>query len=232
MTGILLSVLALLRGRSLLRIRALVASLAVAVLGAAPLMAANQLWGSGTMERTSFEWVCKWGEVVEVCVHPAHTARLGDAAATMDELLTPIAGLPGVPTRVEEDAPWGQGDDSPGFFGFQDWILHQSIGMAVLPGDPEAELWPWDVPQLVILTWLGERAGIENPILKEIFPSEIAVDTSQGFMPDEQALAELQPKMEAAVERFTALGPDAQRAWLEANWDALRAGELTLEDMP
>jgi len=36
----------------------------------------------------------------------------------------------------------------------------------------------------------------------------------------------------AATDRFAALGPEQQRVWLEANWDALRAGELTLDKMP
>ena len=35
-----------------------------------------------------------------------------------------------------------------------------------------------------------------------------------------------------AADRFGALSPEEQRAWLEANFAALRAGELTLEEMP
>jgi hypothetical protein len=38
--------------------------------------------------------------------------------------------------------------------------------------------------------------------------------------------------MDAAREQFAALPENEQRVWLEANWDALRAGELTLEDLP
>jgi hypothetical protein len=35
-----------------------------------------------------------------------------------------------------------------------------------------------------------------------------------------------------AADRFGTLPPEEQRAWLEANLAALRAGELALEDLP
>ena len=35
-----------------------------------------------------------------------------------------------------------------------------------------------------------------------------------------------------AADRFGALSPEEQRAWLEANFAALRAGDLSLEDLP
>jgi hypothetical protein len=39
-------------------------------------------------------------------------------------------------------------------------------------------------------------------------------------------------EVEAAIARFAALSPEEQRGWLEANWTSLRAGQLTLEDLP
>ena len=35
-----------------------------------------------------------------------------------------------------------------------------------------------------------------------------------------------------AADRFGTLTPEAQHAWLEANFAALRDGEMTLEDLP
>ena len=49
---------------------------------------------------------------------------------------------------------------------------------------------------------------------------------------DVQVGPEYVNSLHAAVDRFAAISPEEQRAWLEANWDALRAGELTLEDLP
>jgi hypothetical protein len=34
------------------------------------------------------------------------------------------------------------------------------------------------------------------------------------------------------AESFAAQTPEQQRAWLETNWNALRAGEIALEEMP
>lgn len=39
------------------------------------------------------------------------------------------------------------------------------------------------------------------------------------------------PDLTKAIQCFAALSPTEQRAWLEANWEALRSGELTLEDL-
>ncbi len=40
------------------------------------------------------------------------------------------------------------------------------------------------------------------------------------------------PAVQSAIDLFAALSPDAQRSWLEANWNDLSHGTLTLEDLP
>jgi hypothetical protein len=39
-------------------------------------------------------------------------------------------------------------------------------------------------------------------------------------------------EIEAATDRFAALSVEEQRAWFAVNFAALRAGELTLDDLP
>jgi hypothetical protein len=50
--------------------------------------------------------------------------------------------------------------------------------------------------------------------------------------PDETALAAFAPQFRAAVDRFAALPEAERRAWLEANWVTLRAGDIMLGQMP
>jgi hypothetical protein len=58
------------------------------------------------------------------------------------------------------------------------------------------------------------------------------VGTCLAFNSFAEAHARIEPETLAAADRFGALPPEEQRAWLEANFAALRAGELTLEDLP
>lgn len=94
-------------------------------------------------------------------------------------------------------------------------------------------------PQLVIMEWLSDRAGISHSYAWPYgWPTEVAsaseafADGAMGYGPDQAQLDAFEPVFDAAVARFAALGPEAQRAWLAANWDALRAGDLTLDDLP
>jgi hypothetical protein len=106
--------------------------------------------------------------------------------------------------------------------------------------------------QLAILYWLAERAGIGTPSGwsgDDIFatgnpdewafgyPSEVPQElhetaNSMRFEIDDAALMAQQADIESAADRFGALPETDQRAWLEANWDELRAGTLTLDDLP
>jgi hypothetical protein len=92
-------------------------------------------------------------------------------------------------------------------------------------------------------TFYGPMPGAENSLVL----AEMVVEGEQfhcvsredGPQPmicdyhyDYDAAAGLQAQIDAATERFLALDPATRRAWLNANWTELRAGLLTLEDMP
>lgn len=238
--GVTLAAIALIRyRRSPIGMAGLGLSIVVATLGAYSLLDdRHEGWnGEGESRLLPFEWSCQTGSVIEVCLHPAYEARLDDVTETMSTLVTPVAGLPGVPNLWRQSLPTDNYLGMPGGIGailgpFDGYMLSQSVTQEIFRsdidgGNPKSS-------QLVVISALAEQAEISTPgIWLYGMPSEAMTMGSQGFpMPDESKMAALEREVDAAVDRFVALSPEQQRAWLEANWAALRAGELTLEDMP
>ena len=169
------------------------------------------------------------GEIVTTCLHQVDARDLDAAAVTVDAVVGPVAGLPGVPERVEVGS--GLPNEPPG-------VLR--AGLAGFPIKPEqvinilaSELFfPDDIgrglsqAEQVIVVWLiapvadTEEIWLIGP--PEIMSSEV----------DAEVMAAWHAEIQAYADRFALLPEEEQRAWLEANWDALRAGELTLENLP
>jgi hypothetical protein len=184
-----------------------------------------------------FTWACDTASGIEVCLHPAYEVRLDDVTERVSRLLVPMADLPGVPTRWQQGMPTEEHfHGEPGGIGaihaFNDHNIVQSVMNEVFHSDPGTG--NYQASQLVILTALAEGAGVSEPFPWAYgMPSEImGTMTLGGGELDFSQLDALQPTFDAAVDRFLALSPEQQRAWLEANWDALRAGTLTLDDLP
>jgi hypothetical protein len=233
--GSALATIALVRhGKSTIGLAGLGVSLLVGAIGASAVLAQNPEGGYVESLTPPFEWSCLTEAGIEVCMHPAYEARLDDAAAGMARVVTPVAGLPGVPTRWEDQmGHWTHNevnDEVGSVYAYSEQTMVWSLADEIFHGEPGER----PASQLVFLAVLAERAGVDGTELQFLdWPTEAMTVTRDGFrMPDESKMEELQPKMEASVARFMALSPEEQRAWLEANWDALRAGELTLDDMP
>lgn len=233
--GVTLAATALLRHRrSLIGMAGLGVSLIVATLGAQALLGDGDWFGGGESQVLPFEWSCRTGSRIEVCLHPAYKARLDDVTGTMGNLVGPVAGLSGVPTSWRQSLPTG---DSRGktvgvglIHSFDDYTLVLSLADVLFITDHRER----NASQLVVIRALAEEAGVSGQWDWPYgWPSEVTITEGKGFHgPDEGELAAFEPTFDAAVDRFVALSPEQQRAWLETNWDALRAGELTLEDMP
>lgn len=235
--GVTLAAVALIRyWRSLIGMAMLGVSLGVATMGGHSLLDDGDSNAYRASRVLPFEWSCQTGPDVEVCLHPAYEARLDDVTVTMANLMAPIAGLPGVPTTWRQILPTGENHGMPGGIGaingIDDYMLPQSIAHELFrserdDGSPKAS-------QLVVMSVLEDQAGIRGPgPFLFGMPSELMTTGSDGFpVPDQSKMAAFESELDAAVDRFLALSPEEQRAWLEANWDALRAGELTLDDMP
>lgn len=107
--------------------------------------------------------------------------------------------------RQSDYSSSGQAPRWDTFIVFEDHAIAKSAVDSIFPPDGHKGI---SNVQQVISMWLVERAGMPFPYRSD------------------------DPAISAAADRFAALPTEAQRAWLELNWDALRAGELTLDQMP
>lgn len=81
--------------------------------------------------------------------------------------------------------------------------------------------------QGALIIWLLRQANPEWV--------ERAIETQLPLLPDDVPWEEREkylPRLIAAAERFEALTPDARRDWLERHFVEVRAGQLSLEDLP
>jgi hypothetical protein len=180
---------------------------------------------SGTEPTASFDYACTAGESVDVCLHPAWTSLQSRVEESAEAIYGPVEGLSDVPDQIiQVPAIDREARGETGKF----YILHGSVSdesLAIylisslfpdLYGDPER----LSDAERTIVGWLMHEAG-----------SEPTFFLPWGRVSQDNVIAHEQ-ELHAAVDRFAALSPEEQRAWLEANWDDLRAGRLTLEDLP
>ena len=192
--------------------------------------------------------VCEEGEI-PVCVHPAYEVALPQTARVVRDLAGPLVGLPGAATRAEQRDAYPSRLRSDGTlvfdirgaflrsnvnngFGFRDY-MESEIAFALVadpsgyieedfeaynnddacskPGGPPGEA------QRVVANWLRLQTGIYSSIKSETFRESSRI---------------ICPKSEAAVKRFDALEATERRAWLRTHYADLRAGRLTLRDLP
>ena len=190
------------------------------------------------------EYVCEEGGIT-VCVHPAYERLLPQAAEVVNEVGEPLAGIPGAPTRAMQVGSLSpepsREAESTAFFtvdsivdgGGVGWFRSEAAmslvqGRAAYEGSaPEVEPTEEDLTRCGPGTkeWsvdpaLEARAVVANWLLKQLDRREPEFSLEQ--CPDARKL----------VERFADLDPAKRRAWLEENLAGLRAGEVTLKDLP
>lgn len=224
--------------------------------GLAAAVAASSLAGfpvpiafSSDSRLAPYELTCAT-DTVAVCVHPAYEALLDDVAAEIDTLVQPVVGLEGIPTRYEQDVGRLHLEGNSGRFYLWD---EASLGhlipftlvmdLVVHPALPAGQrvAGPPGTASYVVGEWLVRRVGGDQADESGAMPVEIfdllpevaplRCDET-GCAPDESQYRALRQEFDAAVARFSALDPATRRAWLEANWADLRAGRLTMEDLP
>ncbi|HEY2269560.1 MAG TPA: hypothetical protein VGI96_43555 [Streptosporangiaceae bacterium] len=185
---------------------------------------------------------------IAVCVHPAYAGVLPAVTAAVGPELTELTGLPGAPARLSQvPVAYQQGPGSntsiiaalrsPSAFIIPDLIPGQ-------PGANSAEFAAQLVQTLglqlmndVILRGSGRDAG-QNPSQSELaviggsvrFPS-IVEDRDLAPLFGHLLPAPGSPAARAA-RRFAALTPAARHDWLAHHLAALRAGQITLAELP
>ncbi|MDP9477915.1 MAG: hypothetical protein M3R38_19900 [Actinomycetota bacterium] len=195
-------------------------------------------------EAAPFEYVCEEGGIT-VCVHPAYEKLLPQAAGVVNEVGEPLAGIPGAPTRAMQVGSLtpepARKAESTAFFtadsivdgGNVGWFrqevaMHLVEGPAAYQGSaPEAKPTEEDLERCgpgakegFVDPALEARAVVANWLFKQLDRHE------SGF-----SLAQC-PNAHRLVHRFANLDPVKRRAWLKENLAGLRAGEVTLKDLP
>lgn len=173
----------------------------------------------------------------QVCVAPALGFDLRAVAAELDPVAAEIAGLPGAPARAEEMVSINGGktvmagiSGNPPVFEFTtdhvDTVDTLLDGFYNLPG------WRTGFPQGLLDAFLAgpsPGAGL-NPAQQAV---EDALLAGVGAQPVAQMPGTPQPlQASAAAQRFEALSAGARHAWLATHLAALRAGKITVAQLP
>jgi hypothetical protein len=195
------------------------------------------------------------GSGFQVCVHPAFGFYLHQVAAELDPVAAEIAGLPGAPVAARELPSQSGGQEvlsgltgNPPVFeytadhvgayfglffgfdpvgwqqGFQEGLLDAFLEAPASPGPSSglsngpAQL---DAAQQAVEDAL--LAGVGSPPL-----GASAGHTASNGKLSEATLADI----EVAAQRFGALSASARHAWLATHLAALRAGTVTLAQLP
>jgi hypothetical protein len=230
-----LAILSLLRRHDLLHIAAL--ALAVVLTTGSIVM----IWGNGRSYNPATNVVTNnFGQVIHlsapeqptpvcagspvtVCTHPAWKPVLENAIAQANDLVQPLLGLPGVPLRIERNeaglSSRQNGEPYLDLTRYADRLVADDASMPKEVVQNEA--------QLAIRGWLLQRMGIDyRPNCEDVAANPDTRFDTRAF-PGWPTAASC-----AATDRFAQLAPDAQHDWLAAHYVDLRAGKLTLADLP
>lgn len=167
--------------------------------------------------------VCRDG-VLTVCVEDAYAPLMDQAVRSANEVVQPLLGLPGVPMRVAPEqmgVSSGYSEERPWYD--PAWSMEvDAQGYADTLVADQASLQDYGLvnePQLAISDWLRARVKLDTQCYGEM--------PERAQYPGERTRTTC-----AATGRFARLSPAQQRSWLEAHYADLRAGKLTLEDLP
>ena len=184
----------------------------------------------------------------QVCVHPAFSFYLNDVATVLDPVAAEIAGLPGAPAAAKEVASVSGGQDvqsgisgNPAVFEFT--AEHVGMLFGQFLGIPDPVGWREGFQQGLLDAFL---AGPSQPA-GSVLPRGRGAAGGRGRAADrrparrvgdhrsaarERAAGRRAAGRHAAAHRFTALSGTARHAWLAAHLAALRAGTVSLAQIP
>lgn len=163
------------------------------------------------------EPVCE-GAPVTICTHPAYQPVLDEAITDAVKLVEPLLGLPNVPMRIEDGrgVAFTSGDSAR-----LDLSLYAE--MLVANDDTLRDGNLENPTQIAIRDWLMQRAGLPQWIDCESNLPESSPHHNPGWPSRDTC---------SATGSFNQLSNAEQRTWLEAHYTDLRAGNLTLNDLP
>jgi hypothetical protein len=177
-----------------------------------------------------------------VCVHPAFAGYLHAATAALQPAAAEIAGLPGAPVRAEQVAsgvlPTTAGTTSvfqyPQLDGLASfWASPADVNTTSWQAGLQQDLFTWFVSGPVPQTVPGVPTGAQ-----QVLVTALMAETGSGAPLFGQSYANgklIGPspaKVGAAATRFESLSKAAQHDWLATHLAAIRAGGVTLAQIP
>ena len=186
--------------------------------------------------------------MIMVCVHPAYASFLPAVTAAVGPELTEFAALPGAPARISQVAEIYQQEPGNGITITAHLAsTSQFILPDLLPGQPGAtsaqftadleETLGLQLARDVILGG-GDRAAAPDPSQAQLAVIAGSVRFPPSVEPRDLAplYGQLLPQpgspADLAARRFAALSPAARHAWLAQHLTALRAGRISLAQLP
>jgi hypothetical protein len=183
----------------------------------------------------------------QVCVHPAFSFYLHDVAAALDPVAAEIAGLPGAPTRAGEVASMSSGQivqsgisGNPPVFEFTAERVGPLFGQFY--GIPDPAVWREGFQQGLLDAFLTRPSRQAGPVplgtaqqaVEDALLTAAGTNLSAaiGKMPQHGQPIAGPPAVVSATQRFAALPASARHTWLAAHLAALRAGTITLAQIP
>ena len=186
---------------------------------------------------------------IPVCLNPAYTSYLPATAAALTPVLNEIAGLPGAPARIGQAAPiYRQGTGNS---------VSVSMAGPPLSGTPPVfhMLLPFQLPgpapsevaaavrstagPAIVASVVGDGPGAtpaQRAVAAALRTSAHLPQAVLRSAPSRQrpsgVIIPLPAPVQAAARRFAALPAPARHAWLVRHLAALRAGRITLAQLP
>ena len=169
---------------------------------------------------------------IPICLHPAYESLLDETADFVEPIISPLVGIPGFPTRASQLPSSGDGlfgpdsaaiaaapdtlSISPDCTRLSDQAEAAAVALAaIVVAKPDDPLSSANQAQTALAIWLLRQAGYApGDQLKIGFCEAGGVGIRRAYV-DAATLA--------AVDRFAALTPEAQHAWLVANFAWLPA---------
>jgi hypothetical protein len=202
---------------------------------------------------------CDSTSTIPICVHPAFRALLPALAAAVDPVLSQVAGLPGAPVRVvfspATPQDFASGNGSIGFDGAGNISI---VGGPTISGRPPVlYLNPNVLPLVAGTDLIGElRSPVAATIIRAMIygghradgPAQQAIAAAMLKVAGVPLIAPAQANVRqpgngvpgpaagtptyAAAARFAGQPASVRHAWLAAHLPALRAGRITLAEIP
>ena len=183
---------------------------------------------------------------VPVCLNPAYASYLPAVTTALEPVLGQPAGLPGAPARVSQAAVTyhqGPGNDVSIGFGpaisgrppvFHLVLPDQLLGPSMTTGELAAQVRS-DAGASILASVIGSGPGASRAQQAVILAlgEPLRIGTGPRLPGPQQAgLPQVSGPALAAAARFRALPAAARHAWLAAHLTTLRAGRVTLAQLP